>query len=159
MFNRIASAVERVIDLALIVLISVMVVSICYQVVGRYLLNHAPGWTEEIARFLMAWITMLGSAMVMRTDGHVAVTIAADILPDPLRHAVGWLRDALILTMAGALGYYGYLFALIGDRRDSAAMEISMYWPHLSIPVGAALIALLLLLRRLDQVATGRKEP
>ena len=148
MLNRIAGAIERVIDLVMLVLITVMVVSICYQVVGRYLLNHAPGWTEEVARFLMAWITMLGSAMVLRRDGHISVTVVAEIMPEPVRLAMGWLRDTVILVMAGSLVYYGYQFALIGDRRDSAALEISMYYPYLSIPVGGALIALLLLLRR-----------
>lgn len=153
MFRMTARLIERIIDMMLLMALAVMVVSICWQVFGRYVLNHAPGWTEETARFLMAWITMLGSAMVIRRDGHVAVTFVAESLPPAARAVVGWLRDALIVIMSGALVWYGWQFAVIGARRESAALEISMFWPHLAIPVGGALIALLLALRRAGLVA------
>lgn len=152
-FSRVADAVERLLDALLLLAIAVMVVSICWQVFGRFVLNHSPGWTEEVARFLMAWITLLGSAAVLRRRGHIAVTFVIDLLPRPVALAVGLLRDLLILVMAGALGWYGYAFAMIGGRRDSAALEIPMFYPYLAIPVGAALIALLLLLSR-----AGREE-
>ncbi len=152
-FSRIADAVERLLDSLLLAAIAVMVVSICWQVFGRFVLNHSPGWTEEVARFLMAWITLLGTAAVLRRRGHIAVTFVVELLPRSVALAVGLLRDLLILAMAGALGWYGYAFAVIGGRRDSAALEIPMFYPYLAIPVGAALIALLLLLSR-----AGREE-
>ena len=89
---------------------------------------------------------MVGSAAVIRRDGHISVTILVDHLSAPLAHAIGLLRDGLVLIMAGAIAYYG--FALIGGRRASPALEISMYYPFLAIPVGAVLIAVLLLLKR-----------
>lgn len=147
-FSRLADSIERLLDALLLVAVAVMVVAICWQVFGRYVLNHAPGWTEEVARFLMAWITLLGSAVVLRRRGHIAVTFVVELLPGPLQLAVGLLRDALILVMAGALGWYGYAFAVIGGRRDSAALEIPMFYPYLAIPVGALLVAVLLLLAR-----------
>lgn len=157
MFSRLANAVERVLDVVLVAAMGVMVVAICYQVFGRYVLNHAPGWTEEVARFLMVWITMLASAAVLRGNGHIAVTVLADALPSPFREIVAWLRDAVILVMAGALAWYGYAFAEIGGRRDSAALEISMYWPYLAIPLGGALMALLLTLKRAGEVSGERE--
>ncbi len=153
MFRTIARGIESVLDILLLVMIVVMTVAICWQVFARYVLNDAPGWTEETARFLMAWITMLGSAMVMRSDGHVSVAFVANSLPPGPRAVVAWIRDTLILVMAGSLVFYGYQFALIGGRRDSAALEIPMFWPYLAIPVGGALIAALLALRRAGQLA------
>lgn len=158
-FRSTARVIERIIDALLLLALAVMVVSICWQVFGRYVLNHAPGWTEETARFLMAWITMLGSAMVIRRDGHVAVTVVADSLPPVPRAIVAWVRDALIIIMSGALVWYGWQFAQIGARRESAALEISMFWPHLAIPVGGALIALLLALRRAGMLAGEGESP
>lgn len=152
-FSRIADAVERLLDVILLVAITVMVFAICWQVFGRYVLNHSPVWTEEVARFLMAWITLLGSAAVLRRRGHIAVTFVIELLPRPVAFAVGLVRDTLILIMAGALGWYGYGFAVVGGRRDSAALEIPMFYPYLAIPIGAAMIALLLLLAR-----AGREE-
>ncbi|MEX2518064.1 MAG: TRAP transporter small permease [Paracoccaceae bacterium] len=152
-FLGLARAIERALDVFLLIAISMMLVSICIQVAGRYLFGYAPSWTEEVARFLVIWVTMVGSAVMLRRGGHIAVTVAVDALPRRLGLAVGWLRDALILIMAGALAYYGYMFAVIGGRRDSAALEIPMYYPYLAIPVGAALIALLLTLSRAGRLA------
>lgn len=148
MFNQSARAVERVLDIVLLGALVAMVASICWQVFGRYVLDHAPGWSSEISRFLIAWITMLGSARVIRADGHIAVTFVLDSLPRKVRLVVAFLRDTLILVMSGSLVYYGALFAELGGRRSSAATEISMAWPYLAIPVGGGLIALLLILRR-----------
>ncbi|MEX0760040.1 MAG: TRAP transporter small permease [Tistlia sp.] len=152
-FSRVADAIERLLDAILLLAISVMVVAICWQVFGRYVLNHSPVWTEEVARFLMAWIALLGSAAVLRRRGHIAVTFVVDLLPRPVALAVGLIRDLLILVMACALGWYGYGFAVIGGRRDSAALEIPMFYPYLAIPVGATFIAVLLVLAR-----AGREE-
>lgn len=155
-FTKIAVVIERILDAVLLVALVIMAASITYQVFGRYVLNHSPSWTEEIARFMMAWITMLGSAVVIRSEGHIAVTVVAESLPPRLRQAVLWLRDLIIITTAGALAWFGYGFALIGARRASPALEISMYWPFLAIPIGAAMIALLLVLHRLGHL---RGEP
>ncbi len=148
MFARTAKAVERALQVILVAILVVMVLSICLQVSGRYLFGFAPAWTEEVARFSIAWITMLGSALVVRRDGHIAVTIVTAWLPRRLAAAVALLRDGLIVMMAGALAFYGYSYAILGGRRASPALEVPMYYPFLAIPLGAVLIGLLLLLKR-----------
>jgi len=145
-----ADAIESALNALLAIMLVVLVGSLVYQVFGRYVLNHAPSWTEELSRFLMVYITMLGSSSLIRRQGHVAVNVLVDALPEPFRQMLLWLRDAIMLSAAGFLMWYGYSFALIGARRASPALEISMYWPILSIPISGALIALFLVLGRLD---------
>lgn len=152
-FLAVARMIERVLDAFLLIALVTMLSSIFIQVGGRYLFNAPPSWTEEVARFLVIWVTMIGSAAMLRRHGHIAVSVAVEALPRKLALAVGWLRDALILIMAGALAHYGYAFALIGGRRRSAALEIPMFYPFLAVPVGAVLIALLLVLERAGQLA------
>lgn len=146
----VADRLESGLNGLLAVMLAVLVASLVYQVFGRYVLNHAPSWTEELSRFLMVYVTMLGSSAIIRREGHVAVNVLVDALPDPLRQGVLWIRDAILLSAAGFLMWYGYSFALIGARRASPALEISMYWPTLAIPISGGLIALFLLLGRLD---------
>lgn len=152
-FFAIARAIERVLDAFLLIALVVMLCSIFVQVAGRYLFNAPPSWTEEVARFLIVWVTMVGSAAMLRRHGHIAVSVAVDALPRRLGLMVGWLRDALILIMAGALANYGYAFAVLGGRRESAALEIPMFYPFLAAPVGGVLIALLLTLDRAGRLA------
>ncbi len=146
-----ADRVEFWMNALLALMLFVLVACLCWQVYGRYVLNNAPGWTEEVARFLMVWVTMLGSAVVMRRNGHIEVTALVMALPRPLRLAVLWLRDAVVLACAGVLVWYGYGLAEIGGQRLTPALEIRMYWPFLAIPLSGALMAFFLCIRRIEQ--------
>lgn len=147
--NKVLSLVESVLDKVLIALFLTMVVAIVWQVVARYVFAAPTVWSEELARFLMVWVTMLGSAYVLENGGHVAVTVFVDILPTPLQHALGWIRDTAVLAMAGGLAWYGYGFAVSGGRRVSTGLGLSMSYAYAAIPIGAVLIAFFLLARRI----------
>ena len=40
-----------------------LVLSVSWQVASRYLLQAPSSWTEELARFLLVWIGLLGPPM------------------------------------------------------------------------------------------------
>ena len=141
-----ARAIERGLDTLLGV---VMVGSLVWQVIGRYVFHKAPGWSEELARFLMLWLTMLGSAAALRGGGHLSVTVLLDSLGPRAVAVVLALRDAVMVAASGLLVWQGFLFARLNGAQESAAMEIPMTVPYAALPVGAALIVLMVLLSRL----------
>ena len=144
-----ARRIERTLDLLLGAAILVMVVSMVWQVIGRYVFSRAPGWSEELARFLMLWLTMLGAAAALRSGAHLSVTSLVDALPP---RALAWalaFRDAALVGAAGLLAWYGFLFARLNGAQESAALEIPMSVPYGALPVGAVLIVVLVLLARL----------
>jgi TRAP-type C4-dicarboxylate transport system permease small subunit len=148
-FARLARGIETLLDSVLFFLFCIMVGSILIQVFARYVLNSPTAWSEELARFLMAAVTMLGSATVIRREGHIAVTVLVDRLPRPLASLIALLRDALVIWMAGSLVYYGIGLTQVAGRQVTTGMEISMAYPYSAIPVGSFFIALMLLLARL----------
>lgn len=149
--RTLAAWAGRLLDSLLLCLFVVMVAAIVWQVFARYVLEEPTAWSEELARYLMVWVTMLGSAHVIGKDGHVAVTVFVDALPGAAQRALALLRDALLLVLTGALAWYGYGFAMLGGRKVSTGLELPMTYPYLAIPVGAALIALALLAQRLHR--------
>lgn len=142
-------AIERLLDGLLAIGILVMAVSMAWQVIGRYAFGRAPGWSEELCRFLMLWVTMLGSAAVLRRGGHLTVTALLDVLPGPARTFLLALRDALMVGVCSLLAWQGWLFAELNGAQDSAAMEIAMTWPYAAIPVGGTLILVMVMAARL----------
>jgi TRAP-type transport system small permease protein len=145
---RLARAIERVLDVWLGFAIAVMVGSMIWQVLGRYVFGHAPGWSEELSRFMMLWVTMLGSAAALRAGGHLSVTTIVDTLPPRGVAVVLALRDAVVVGAAGLLVWQGFLFARLNGVQESAAMEIPMTVPYAALPAGAALILVMVLLSR-----------
>lgn len=144
-----ARRIERALDVLLGAAVLVMVVSMVWQVIGRYVFSRAPGWTEELSRFLMLWLTMLGAAAALRSGAHLSVTSLVEALPP---RALAWalaLRDAALVGAAGLLVWYGFLFARLNGAQESAAMDIPMTVPYAALPVGAALIIVMVVLARL----------
>jgi TRAP-type C4-dicarboxylate transport system permease small subunit len=146
---RLSAAIARTLDILLAVMLAVLVASLGWQVFGRYVLDRAPAWSEELARFLMVWITMLGAAAVMRDRGHIAVTALPDALPPTARRVLGAVSDLVVLWVAWIVGVHGAALADLLSMQASPAFEVTMAVPYAALPVGAALIAAMVVLRRL----------
>ncbi len=147
---RLARAIERLLDGLLAAMLLIMVAAICWQVFGRYVLGRAPSWGEELARFLMVWMTMLGSAAELRSGGHITVTSLADRLGPRGLAILLAVRDVLIVATCGLLVQAGIELAMLLHRQSSPAFEIPMSVPYMAQPVGFALILVLVGLSRLS---------
>lgn len=156
--SRWADAIDRWLDRLIGALLALITASLIYQIFGRYVIGRAPSWSEEVARFAIVWLTMLGAAGCLRSGGHIAITVLIDAVDPAVRAALLWVRDACILATAGVLAWSGTRYALLNSGQDSPALEIPMTWAYACLGVGAALLALQLLLSRLAREAP-RLEP
>ena len=75
--TEIRKLIDKILGRALVVIMSVMVVNVLWQVFTRYVTGDPSSFTDELARYLMIWIGILGAAYVAGKDLHVAI----DILP------------------------------------------------------------------------------
>lgn len=66
-------------DKLLIRLLQSMLVAIVgvvsWQVFSRYILNTPSSFTEELARFLLIWITLLGTVYAYRQNAHLGLDL------------------------------------------------------------------------------------
>ncbi len=148
--SAVADKVEAGLNFLLALMLFVLAACLCYQVFGRYVLNHAPGWTEEVARILVVYITMLGTGVLVRRNGHIQVSVLIDAMPPSIRRWMLWFRDAVVLSAAGILAWFGYGLANIGANRLTPALEIPMFWPFLAVPASGVLIAFFLVVWRVE---------
>jgi TRAP-type C4-dicarboxylate transport system permease small subunit len=58
-----------------------LVLCVQWQVVGRYLLNDTPTWTEPVALLLVLYITALAVAVGVRDAGHLGLESLIQLLP------------------------------------------------------------------------------
>lgn len=133
-------------------LLVAMLLVIGLQVVARFVLGAPTMWAEELGRYLLVAITMLGSAILIEKNEHISIDTFVEMLPEKLRTAISWLRDTITLTVCGLIAWYGWTLVGIGERQSSTGLPIKMSLPYLAIPVGAALMALVLVLSRLNRL-------
>ncbi|MDG0989134.1 MAG: TRAP transporter small permease [Yoonia sp.] len=77
-FNTAILALGRALAMAAL---AIMVCLILGQVFFRYILNDAPNWTEEGARFGMLWMTGFMAPMAYRMGGFVSIDMLERALP------------------------------------------------------------------------------
>ncbi|SUB01445.1 TRAP-type C4-dicarboxylate transport system, small permease component [Pannonibacter phragmitetus] len=154
--------------------VGLMVIIILIQVFFRYVLNDAPAWTEEAARFLMLWMTGLMVPTAFRRGGFVGIDMLVILLP---RLVAGVLNLVLLILIAGLLFYATRLgwkeVTGIGGRFAMAAisvpvsldfsawMKVPRAWMMASLAVGCtAMLAVCieLILRSLITLMGGERQ-
>jgi TRAP-type C4-dicarboxylate transport system permease small subunit len=125
--------VVRILDVALknvlIVLMVALVASVSWQVISRYVFSSPSSWTEEVARFLMIWIGLLGAAYAFRTRVHLGL----DLLPKKLTG-----RSAQVLKLFTLLVIVLFSVAVLivgGGKLVALTWELKQYSAVLGLPI------------------------
>ncbi|NAW35045.1 TRAP transporter small permease subunit [Halomonas alimentaria] len=113
---------------------------ITLQIVSRVFFT-AVGWTEEVARFLLVWITFLAATLAFRRGRHIAVTFVVDALPGLPRRLAR--IAALLVSLGFLLGLVtiGWEYMQVQSFQKSASLRLSMTWVYAVIPLSAAIMA------------------
>ncbi len=125
----------------LITLVTAMTLIVFAQVIYRYLLAHPISWSEELARYLFVWICLLGAALTVKRRGHFRLEVFYKMLPSKARRFLRFIIYILMGTVISVVLVHG-IFLIRLTTEDSPAMEVSMRWVYASLPVGAALMAI-----------------
>ena len=123
-FNSIILAVGRAIAIAAL---AIMVCLILGQVFFRYVLNDAPNWTEEAARFGMLWMTGLMAPLAYRMGGFVAIDMLERALPRIIAGALTLVLLVItlwVLLIAWERGLNNHIDTLSGK-----GCSATLRWP------------------------------
>ena len=137
---------------ALIGLVSIMTIVVFLQVLYRYVLTQPLHWSEELARYLFVWISMIGAALALHKRGHFGLDLFYKMLPDRGRRVLGFLIYGLMGLVILVILVEGIHLVQKTALQESPAMAISMGWAYACLPVGAALMAFHLLVMVLKEV-------
>ena len=148
MIEGIIEKIEVVLEwISSIVLVSLLFI-VWAQITFRYIFNNSLAWTEESARYLMIWGVLLGANLAFLKGYFISINLFVHRLPVKLQIAFRVLRKLLALFFTGILCYYGVYLCKMGTRMQSPALGIEYIWVYISVPIGAALMFFLFLIRK-----------
>jgi TRAP-type C4-dicarboxylate transport system permease small subunit len=145
--RRLDAGLARVEAVALGVLVLAMTGATLAQVVARYLFNAPLIWSEEAARYLFVWVSMIGAALAVRQGGHYTLTALVERLPPPMARIARFAALAVAAAFLVVLLVTGINETSQAHMQDAATLPFRMSLPYAAIPVGAGLMLLHLLLR------------
>jgi len=128
----------------LVVLLAIMTFALGIQIVSRYVFNSSLKWSEELARFILIWMTFISIGYCIRENISLKIDALTTILPTKIRHVVVIAGDSVmaiffIYLLPSAI-HFAYGSFLSGQT--SAACQIPMYYVQGSVAFGFALAAL-----------------
>ena len=150
--------IYRGIQRLLTALLAVMILPVTMQIASRFV-EVIPRyiWTEEVARFCLIWLIMLGSTIAVRDGTHFDV----DVLPSPRtargKAIAGAFVHAAILLVAIVFVGFGVTFAEFGYIQNSEMTGINMLSIYVAWPLAGVVWCLFVVEQLADDLKRYRE--
>jgi TRAP-type C4-dicarboxylate transport system permease small subunit len=119
-----------------------MVVVTFAQVVARFVFNDPISWSEEIARFLFLWITLIGASHAIAFGKHFCVDFLISRFPPNLQKMAAWFAVLCVFAFAAIMICYGGSVTWRTRFQISPALELPMCYPYFCIPLSGLFIVI-----------------
>ncbi|HBH22910.1 MAG TPA: TRAP transporter small permease [Cytophagales bacterium] len=136
---------RKYIDLALekvlIALMAIMTINVIWQVATRYLtfiFENPSSYTEELARFMLIWVGLLGAAYATGKRLHLAI----DLIKSPALDKIIQVLVFLFSLSALVIGGSRLVFISFHLGQTSSALQIPLGYVYIIIPISGVIICL-----------------
>ena len=141
--KKIKNKIDKVIENVIIVLLLMMVFNVSWQVFSRFILGDPSSWTEELTRYSLIWLGMLGAGYVTGKKMHLAIDYFTNKVKQPNRNYVELFIHSSILLFAFAVMVIGGINLVVLTlylKQVSASLQIQLGYVYLAVPISGLLI-------------------
>jgi C4-dicarboxylate transporter DctQ subunit len=134
------------------ILISVTAVVTTAEICMRFFFNKPLMWSMEVTEYCLIWMTFLGTAWVLRKEGHVMVDVIVTRIPKTSRHMLDTILSIIGILMCLLLTWYGAKVTLhyIQTGRTMSTILMPQTWiMYIIIPIGSLLLTIQFIRRTL----------
>jgi TRAP-type C4-dicarboxylate transport system permease small subunit len=117
-----------------------MTLVVAVQVFCRYVLNQSLFWSEELARFLLVWLTFLGASSAYYRKVNPGVDFLYIKLPLLLKRISSILTHLVSMALFSVMIVYGCKFAWFVRLQISPALQIPKWIVLSVIPVSGFIL-------------------
>lgn len=140
---RIQHKINRILEVFLVILMSVLVVDVLWQVASRYILSSPSSFTDELAGFLLIWVGVLGAAYVAGRKEHLAIDILIQRSSPARQRMLLYIIYSLIFLFALSVMVTGgvvLMYTRFVLQVKSAALELPLGYVYSVLPVSGLII-------------------
>jgi len=125
-----------------------MMVAVMREVVGRYFFHAPSDWSLELCGYLLVGLAYLAAAYTELEDGHIRIDFLyghfkekTKTIMDIIISFIGLFWVVMVLWQGGRVAFH----SLKMGARSADAMMWPLFPSQIVIPVGASLLALVLI--------------
>jgi len=141
--DKARKALDWVSEKLSILIITVMVVLVTWQVVARYIFSSPVPWSEQLSKYLFVWLVLINGAYMFGKHGHMKVAFFQELLPQKIQRWLNIFIELVVIMFALAVLLYGGVMALrLGIAQTDAALGISMGYVYAALPLSGIITTL-----------------
>ncbi len=127
---KIRKFIDKVLESFLVIIMGCLVLDVLWQVISRYLLKSPSSFTDELARFLLIWVGILGAAYAAGKKMHLAIDIIVNKFNTKNKIIIYNLINFVITLFAF------FVMVIGGSNLMFILLKLGNTTPALSIPIG-----------------------
>ncbi|KGQ33838.1 C4-dicarboxylate ABC transporter permease [Gallibacterium genomosp. 2] len=139
-----------------VIVMVLLVICVTWQVFSRYVLQIPSTVTDEVARFSMIWVGLLGAAYTVGLQKHLSI----DLFTHNLTHykkAISniFINICIFLFSLGVMVFGGINLVLnvYASGQISSSMQIPMAYVYIVLPISGVLMMFYSLIFLIENVA------
>ncbi len=140
-FARINAGINKGVEYLLSALGISMAVIVATEVFCRYLLNHSLFWSEELARYILVWLTFLGATAAYWRRAHPGIDLLSSRMGPRLRRVNAIIVHMVSLCFFLVMIYHGVLFSFFVRLQITPALSLPKWMILIIIPISGLLLA------------------
>jgi TRAP-type C4-dicarboxylate transport system permease small subunit len=139
-------ALCRLLEVTLILAVTALVLVVLWGVLTRYAFGKQADWSEELARFLLIWISLLGGAVAFGEKAHLGVDYFVGKFDPAARKFTAVLGQLIILFFAITIFMIGGSNIVMNNMEQVApalgTYGIKMGHVYLALPIAGVFMIL-----------------
>lgn len=123
-----------------VILFIALVIVVLIQVTNRFISHNPVIWSEETARFLLFWVTLMGASLSVKNKRHFTIEFFAPekIKNKTIKRVFQIIPDLCITLFALFMIIVGFRYCQMGYLRIGPSSNINMLYIYMAIPTAGA---------------------
>lgn len=138
-------ALTKGLELFIVGTMALLVADVVWGVFTRYALGQQAKWSEELARFLLVWVALLGGAVAFGTKAHLGVDYFVNQLHPAARKWTAAVTHLVVLFFAAEVLLHGGA-SVVGEalnlEQTTPALGWKMGYVYLALPISGLFVVL-----------------
>lgn len=141
--ETLTDVVDRTLKWLLVILMGVAVLNVLWQVFTRFVINAPSGFTEELARYLLIWVGIVGSGYAAGKRSHLALELLPERIEGRRLHQLRIVIEICVLTFALLVMVFGgvrLVYILLAAGQTSSSLNILVGYVYAAVPLSGLII-------------------
>lgn len=142
--GRAWDSLVRVLEWITIMFFAALVFVVLWGVFSRYVIGYQSRWTEELAIYLLVWVSLLGAALMFREKGHLGVDYLVGKFDPAAQRAAAVFVELVVLIFALLVLVYGgwtLVQATLSRGQVTPAMNWKIGYLYSIVPLTGLFVA------------------